>query len=240
MNKTLFTLSYVFFLGTLALSPSFAHASSRAACDDIKSKEKRADTLFDLHRNNLERLENDFETTLENELTQFEQKRNAQKKTAEETLKRHIDMVSKLGATGVQQSKIDVYLKSVQTISQERTRSIESAQQEYKEGIKQIFDQKKSIEKILLEEYKDSSKKAFEITFSDCEKGRSSFLFKRELKRAVDDGHKRFTTKLSTLEFKESLDALKIARDQKIQAAQKLFSEKHTSLINTLRTSLSQ
>ncbi len=164
----------------------------------------------------------------------------AQKNNTDAVLKKHIEDISHQGTTSIQKTAVKKYIDAVKNISQERSVRIESIQQEYKDAIKNLFAQKKSVEKVLLAQYKESSKRTFENTLRSCEKGRPTFLFRRELKKEMEGNHRIFTQQLTSTSFEQSLFDLKTIRDQKIQDTQNTFAQKHTLLIQELRTSLTK
>lgn len=236
MNNTTRTCIYLFFAGFVLLGPSFAYADSRPLCKEIQEREARAESLFSEHKN---RLENKDDEKGE-EFSLFEEKRILQKKNTEETLARHIDSITSLATTPAQKKAVTAYSLELKNIAKIRAEEIEQVQKEYRDEIKNILDQKKLLEKNILEEYKESSKKAFEDTFRNCEKGRFSFLFKRELKNDIGNNHRKFVQQLSSVNFEQNMSSLKISRDQKIQTIQNTFLQKHIALTNTLRTLFSR
>lgn len=240
MNKAEKTILYTLTAIMVFVMPVFAHADARSECTMIEEKERNAESKFTEHNMKLENLEEAFNKELGEELTAFESKRAAQKKNAEDTLKKHIEEVSMLATTPAQKNSVSTYIANVKKISQVRADKIELAQKEYKENIKKMFTQKKNIERVLLSEYKESSKRAFETSIRDCRKGRSSFTLKRELKREIDGNHKKFLQQLGSITFTQSIESLTIDRDKKIQDAQKEFAEKYSTLAKSLRTSFSQ
>ena len=236
MNNTTRTFAYLFFAGFVFLGPSFAYADSKPLCKEIQERETRALSLFSEHRDQLEKRE--FEK--DDAFSSFEEKRTLQRKNADEALKSHLDSITSFAITPSQKTAVLEYSLELKNIAKIRSEEIEQVQKEYKDAIKNILEQKKSLEKNILEEYKESSQKAFEDTFRNCEKGRFSFLFKRELRNNIDSNHKLFVQQISSVNFEQDLNALKISRDQKIQTIQNTFLQKHIALTTTLRTSFSR
>lgn len=240
MNNSGKTIQYILAIFMVLVMSVFAHADSRSECTRIEEKERTADSRFTEHNMKLENLEEAFTKELGEELTTFESKRAAQKKNAEDTLKKHIEEVSVLATTPAQKNSVSTYIANIKKISQVRAEKIELAQKEYKENIKKIFNQKKNIERVILNDYKESSKRAFETSIRDCQKGRSAFILKKELKREIDNNHKKFVQQLGSITFTQSMESLTIDRDKKIQDAQKEFAEKYSTFAKSLRTSFSQ
>lgn len=240
MNKFQKTISYTTLVGAILFVPFLANAESRFVCKDLKERESKAESLFSDHVNRFDNTEENFVKEMGGEISQFEEKRVEQKKNADETLKSHLSSVSSLAKTPEQKKAVDTYTAALKNISKARANSIENAQQEYKDGVKKLFAQKKSLEKVLVSEYKESSKRAFENSLRDCENGRSVFLFKKELKQNIDASHKKFVQQLQAVSFEQSLELLKVSRNKKIQDAQNEFLRVHSPLVNTLRASLSQ
>jgi hypothetical protein len=234
MTNNLKIFSYTLIVGLFLISPSFASADSRVVCKEIKEREENAESIFEKHELRFLTLENEIKDTV----STFEQTRLSQKNRSEEILKKHISTISRQGDTDLQKKAVASYLENLKRITAERTASIEKAQQEYKDAIKAIFEQKKSTEKVLLDQYKQSSKRAFENSLRDCEKGRPAFIFKRELRKEIENGHRIFNQQINTVMSEQGLELLRITRNQKIETAQNTFSEKHAVLMNTLRASL--
>lgn len=240
MNNTLKKISYACMIFAMVLIPGLTHADSRSVCKSIKEKENRADFVFDVHNSKLQNTEELFEQNFKDEIDSFEQKRSSQKKNTEEVFRNYISTISSLANTTEKQTALKAYTDGIKKISATRIESIENAQKEYKEGIKKLFNQKKTIERVILNEYKESSKRAFEKSIKDCEKGRSILILKKELKQSIDGGHSRFAQQIRSTTFDQSILVLKATRDQKIQQAQDVFTQKHSELIKTLRATLVQ
>ncbi len=240
MNKLSRTTSYLVVIIISVITPVITHASSRSSCNELRQKEFNAEALFSQHNSKLDDVEKEFIRELGSEISDFESRRALQKKSTEDKFKKHTDSILTLATTPEQKKIVHTYIANVKNISQARAVAIENAQQEYKDGIKKLFNQRKSIEKVLLSEYKESSKKVFEKTINDCEKGRSVLLFKNELRKSMEENHRKFNQQISATTFGESVAQLKIVRDKKIQQAQDTFTQKYSTLANSLRTSFSQ